>query len=55
MTWLFIALALVAIAMTVWLKRMGARYDRAFTEQEERLKAPGADRGLRVGRRVLST
>jgi hypothetical protein len=38
MTWLLIALALVAMAMALWLKRMAAHHERAFTDQEERLK-----------------
>jgi hypothetical protein len=38
MAWLFIGVALIAIAMALWLKRTDARHERAFTDQEERLK-----------------
>jgi hypothetical protein len=39
MTWLMIAgiVAVCALVTIVWLKRMDARHDRAFTEQMERL------------------
>jgi hypothetical protein len=38
MTWLFIAVALVVMAMALWLKRMDAHHERTFTDQKERLK-----------------
>lgn len=38
MIWLFVAVALIATAMALWLKRMDAHHERAFTDQEERLK-----------------
>lgn len=49
MTWLMIAgivgVALLSVAAMVWVERMDARHDRAFTEQKERLSR--GERGAR--------
>jgi hypothetical protein len=48
MTWLIVAVcALVTVATVVSFKWIGARHDRAFSEQEERLNRGGRSGGSR--------
>ena len=51
MTWVFIAVALVVMAMALWLKRMDAHHERTFTDQKERSSAGTG--GVRPARRTL--